>query len=116
MTAELAQQVRLGGGQVPVTGEVATALQVLDLGQPGPGAIRHGQRDRAVERDHGRGPDLDEPVVELEDLRPVSVAVARCFSVQGGDRGLQREPARPPAPQRAGDQRGPLADRATIPL
>src|ERR1035438_4948533 len=33
--AELAQQVRLGGGQVPVTGEVATALQIPDLGQPG---------------------------------------------------------------------------------
>src|SRR3984893_17411079 len=51
--AELAEEVGLGRGQVPVPGEVAVAFKVPDRGQPGLGALGHGQRDRPVECDHG---------------------------------------------------------------
>src|ERR1019366_7513222 len=49
--AEAAQEIRLGGGQVPVPGEVPITFQVRDPSQPGLGAFGHGQGDRTVKRD-----------------------------------------------------------------
>ena len=72
-------------------------------GEPGGGAMHHGQRDRAAECDDGSGCDLGEDVVEGEDLQPVGVLGGAGFVVEGGDGGLDLILAHRSATEGAGE-------------
>ncbi len=73
----------------------------VDQFETGRRAVGHADRNRAIERHHGRGHELRERVVERGDALPI-----RCFrraraTVTGSDRRLQRVGAERPA-QRLG--------------
>ena len=99
--AQPLQQVGLRRGEVAVAGEAAVALELLHRGQRRLRPLDLGQRHRAVERHHRRRPDPRQLAVELEDLRPVRLLVARRLRVERGDRRLQHEPPGGPGLQRA---------------
>ena len=115
VAAEPAQEVGLGRRQVAVAGEPAVALQRLDLLQRSLGAGHHRHHHRAVQRHHRRRPDAQQRVVEHQQLRPIRLLVGRRLGVQRGDRGLQREAARRPRPQRGHDQPVGLGDLRRVP-
>src|SRR6266545_7096812 len=115
VTAEAAQQVGPYGRKIAVAGEPAVPLQDLDLVESGLRSAYHRHRHGPVERDDRRGPDLQQPVVEPENLAPVGGGVAAGHHVQRGDGGLKRVPADAAGPERVDGQAATFVDGGPIP-
>src|SRR5580704_16667575 len=84
--AEPGQQVGPDRVQILVAGQSAVGVEPLDLGQRRLRAVGHRQRHGAVQRDDRRRPHREQPVVQLDELRPVGLVVGRRLGVEGGDR------------------------------
>src|SRR5215472_1025968 len=63
-------------------------VEGAEQGEPGSGAVDHGEGYGAAERDHGSGRYLGKDVVQREDLRPVGLLRRGGLVVQRGDRSL----------------------------
>ena len=75
--------------------------EAVEQRQAGVGPLRHGDGDRAVERDHRVAGHPFEQAVQGQDLGPVGVVVAGGLVVDGGDRRLHLVLAHLAPPQRA---------------
>ena len=116
--ADAPQEVGARGVQVHV---VVEPLDSVDRVEPGLRALRHRDRDGAVQLDDGRGLRPQQPVVEVADPRPAGVLGAARGRVLDGDRRLQRVRAgrarrrRAARAERPPGQRDALGDLLAVP-
>ncbi|KZM76648.1 hypothetical protein A0J59_20105 [Cellulosimicrobium sp. I38E] len=105
--------MRTHGGQ-----PVARRQGVVEAGEEGEaraGAVDHGDRDRAVERDVRARVEALEHQVEREDPLPVRRVRARCLRVQRRDRRLHLVRPDEPVGERRGDDPDALDDLGVVP-
>jgi hypothetical protein len=101
--------------QQVVTGELRVFGELVDQPETGLRAVAHRDGCRPVERDDGRRPQREEPVVQRHDLRPVGVVRGVRLGMHGRDRGLDLIRPRRAEGERATEQRQPLLDLRAIP-